>query len=189
MPYYHRLGEIPHKRHTQFRKPDGTLYSEELFGTEGFSGNYSNLYYTYPPTRVKKVEKFAHISYEEWPQDVQRHHHVKTAAMPRGGDPVLGRQVLMYNKDVTLALALPDKPMNYFYRSGECDEVYFVHDGHGVLETNFGLLPYHEGDYIVIPRGTSKIISVSSPCAGRIETQCAPSITPASGAYSCVTSP
>src|SRR5947209_19570758 len=94
MPGYHRLGQIPPKRHTQFRKADGTLYSEELFGTEGFSGNYSNLYYNYPPTRVKKVEKFMRMGYEEWPLEVQRHHHLKTAQLTRGGDPVLGRQVL-----------------------------------------------------------------------------------------------
>ena len=88
-------------------------------------------------------------------REVQRHHHLKTASMTRGGDAVLGRQVLMFNKDVAMAIALPTVAMDYFYRNGECDEVYFVHDGHGVLETNFGLLPYHEGDYIVIPRGTT----------------------------------
>ncbi len=157
MPAYYSLGEIPHKRHTQFRKPDGTLYSEELFGTEGFSGNYSTLYYHYPPTRVKKVEKFAHIPYpqEEWRQDVQRHHHLKSAQMKRGGDAVLGRQPLLYNKDLIISVALPEQEMNYYYRDGEADLVYFVHEGHGTLETNFGLLPYHEGDYIIIPRGTT----------------------------------
>ena len=162
MPSYHRLGQIPPKRHTQFRKPDGTLYYEELFGTEGFSGNYSNLYYNYPPTRVKKVEKFMKVGYEEWPLEVQRHHHLKTAELTRGGDPVLGRQVLMFNKDVALAIAQPTMAMDYFYRNGECDEVYFVHDGNGVLETNFGLLPYHEGDYIVIPRGTTYRFKIAS---------------------------
>ncbi len=111
MPAYYSLGEIPHKRHTQFRKADGTLYSEELFGTEGFSGNYSNLYYHYPPTRVKKVEKFAYIPYpqEEWRQDIHRHHHLKSAHMKRGGDAVLGRQPLMYNKDLIISVALPDR--------------------------------------------------------------------------------
>src|SRR5947209_7733223 len=103
MPPYHHVGQIPPKRHTQFRKPDGTLYSEELFGTEGFSGNYSNLYYQYPPTRVKKVEPYTHMEPEEWHQEVQRHHHVKTGGLSRGGDAVLGRQILMYNKDVALA--------------------------------------------------------------------------------------
>jgi homogentisate 1,2-dioxygenase len=157
MPSYHRLGQIPPKRHTQFRKPDGTLYSEELFGTEGFSGNYSNIYYTYPPTRVKKVEKFAnvHSLCEEWDPQVQRHHHLKTANLARGGDAVLGTQPLMFNKDVIIGISLPDKPMDYFYRDGDSDLVYFVHDGHGTLESNFGLLPYHEGDYILIPRGTT----------------------------------
>ncbi|HVB21901.1 MAG TPA: homogentisate 1,2-dioxygenase [Ktedonobacteraceae bacterium] len=157
MPSYHRLGQIPPKRHTQFRKPDGTLYSEELFGTEGFSGNYSNIYYTYPPTRVKKVEKFANVRAlcEEWDPQVQRHHHLKTAKLARGGDAVLGTQPLMFNKDVIIGISLPDKPMDYFYRDGDSDLVYFVHDGHGTLESNFGLLPYHEGDYILIPRGTT----------------------------------
>ncbi len=155
MPNYHRLGQIPPKRHTQFRKPDGTLYAEEVFGTEGFSGNYSILYYHYPPTRVTKVEKFQDVKLEEWDEGVQRHHHLKTAQLPPGGDAVLGNQVLMFNKDVALGVAQPTQPMNYFYRNGENDLVYFVHDGHGTLETNFGLLPYHEGDYIIIPRGTT----------------------------------
>ncbi len=155
MPSYHRLGQIPPKRHTQFRKPDGTLYAEEVFGTEGFSGNYSILYYHYPPTRVTKVEKFQDVQLEEWDEGVQRHHHLKTAQLPPGGDAVLGNQVLMFNKDVALGIAQPTEPMRYFYRNGENDLVYFVHDGHGTLETNFGLLPYHEGDYIIIPRGTT----------------------------------
>ncbi len=155
MPAYHRLGQIPPKRHTQFRKPDGTLYSEELFGTEGFSGNYANIYYNYPPTRVKRVAPYKRVAYEEWNEEVQRHHHLKTANLPRGGDAVLGRQVLMFNNDVALAVAQPTVAMDYYFRNAECDEVYFVHDGQGVLETNFGLLPYHEGDYIVIPRGTT----------------------------------
>src|SRR5579883_1626931 len=92
MPPYHRLGEIPPKRHTQFRKPDGTLYSEELFGIEGFSNNYSNIYYHYPPTRVKKVEPFSKRQLEEWQLDVQRHHHLKTAQLQPKGDVVSGNQ-------------------------------------------------------------------------------------------------
>lgn len=155
MPPYHRLGEIPSKRHTQFRKPDGTLYAEELFGIEGFSNNYSNLYYHYPPTRVKKVEPFRRRQIEEWQLDVQRHHHLKTAQLQPGGDAVLGNQILLYNNDLTIGIAQPVEPMNYFYRDGDSDTMYFVHEGQGILETNFGLLPYHEGDYILIPRGTT----------------------------------
>src|ERR1700730_214553 len=88
MPPYHSLGEIPHKRHTQFRKPDGTLYYEELFGTEGFSGNYSNIYYHYPPTRVKKVEKFMAVQYpfEEWQVEGKGHLPPNVIYVARGGD-------------------------------------------------------------------------------------------------------
>ncbi|GCE48647.1 homogentisate 1,2-dioxygenase [Thermosporothrix hazakensis] len=166
MPSYHRLGQIPPKRHTQFRRPDGGLYAEEVFGTEGFSGNYSILYYHYPPTAVKKVEKYTPPTrHELWDEGYQRHHHFKTAQLPRGGDPVFGRQALMYNDDVVIGVAKPTEPMNYYFRDAENDLMYFVHEGHGTLETNFGLLPYHQGDYIIIPRGTTFrfLIEADSP--------------------------
>src|SRR5678809_1755820 len=56
MPHYHKLGSIPHKRHTQFRKPDGSLYSEQLFSTEGFSTDYALLYHCHPPTQIIKTD-------------------------------------------------------------------------------------------------------------------------------------
>jgi homogentisate 1,2-dioxygenase len=163
MPSYHRLGQLPPKRHTQFRKEDGTLYAEEVFGTEGFSGNYSILYHHYPPTRVKKVERFTkeRLSCETWDEGVQRHHHLKTAQLTRGGDAVFGRHALMFNKDVVIGVVKPVVSMDYFYRDGDSDLVYFVHEGQGTLETNFGLLPYHEGDYIIIPRGTTFRFEIS----------------------------
>jgi homogentisate 1,2-dioxygenase len=102
------------------------------------------------------------VQLEEWDEGVQRHHHLKTAGLTRGGDAVLGRQALLFNKDVTLAIAQPAMAMDYYYRNAECDEVYFVHGGRGVLETNFGLLPYHVGDYIVIPRGTTFRFNISN---------------------------
>ncbi|TMC18890.1 MAG: homogentisate 1,2-dioxygenase [Chloroflexi bacterium] len=167
MPAYHRLGEIPPKRHTQFRKPDGSLYAEEVFGSEGFSGDYSILYYHYPPTRVKKIERFMREQFlhEVWDEGIQRHHHLRTAHLTRGGDPVLGRQALMFNKDIVIGIAKATMNMDYYYRDGDSDLLYFVHDGHGVLESNFGLLPYHEGDYIIIPRGTTFrfVIAEDSP--------------------------
>ena len=62
MPFYHKLGKIPPKRHTQFRKEDGSLYYEQLFGTIGFDGMSSNLYHEHRPTMVKKIIK----SYDFW---------------------------------------------------------------------------------------------------------------------------
>ena len=55
MPIYHRLGKIPPKRHTQFRKPDGSLYYEQLFGTIGFDGMSTLSYHIHRPTMVAEV--------------------------------------------------------------------------------------------------------------------------------------
>src|SRR5579859_385488 len=107
MPSYIRLGEVPHKRHTQFRQPDGSLYSEELFGEEGFSGVYSLLYHQHPPTRVSKIAKHGDVCQREWEQEVHRHHHLKTHDIARGGDPVEGRKLLMYNQDCTIGVVRP----------------------------------------------------------------------------------
>lgn len=155
MPFYYAMGKIPHKRHTQFRKPDGSLYAEELFGEEGFSGVASLLYHQHPPTRVSKIARHGSVCHEEWSQEEHRHHHLKTADVAPGGDPVEGRQMLMYNNDCVISVARPTEPMTYFYRNAQGDELLFVHEGKGTLETTFGLLPYSEGDYLVIPRGTT----------------------------------
>lgn len=155
MPSYQKLGEVPHKRHTQFRRPDGCLYSEELFGEEGFSGVSSLLYHHYPPTRVTRIERHGAVCTDEWPQETHRHHHLKTAGVTPGGEAVSGRQTLMYNGDCTIGVVRPTEEMGYFYRNAMGDELLFVHEGSGTLETTFGLLPYSEGDYLVIPRGTT----------------------------------
>lgn len=155
MPAYQRLGAVPHKRHTQFRQPDGSLYSEELFGEEGFSGAYSLLYHQFPPTRVSKIARYGQACQDEWPQEIHRHHHLKTHDAPAGGDPIEGRRLLLFNGDCALSIVRPDQPMNYYYRNAQADELLFVHEGDGTLETIFGLLPYRAGDYLVLPRGTT----------------------------------
>lgn len=155
MPSYQSLGKVPHKRHTQFRKPDGGLYAEELFGEEGFSGMYSLLYHQQPPTRVSAIKSLGKVEQTEWPQEEHRHHHVRTADVAPGGDPITGRRLMFFNNDCAMSVARPTEPMDYFYRNAMGDEVLFVHEGKGALETTFGLLPYAEGDYLVIPRGTT----------------------------------
>lgn len=155
MPFYYRLGNVPHKRHTQFRKPDGGLYAEELFGEEGFSGVCSLLYHKYPPTRVSRIERHGSVCRDEWPQDTHRHHHVRTKDIASGGDPIEGRELLFYNNDCAMSVVRPSEKMDYFYRNSQGDELLFIHEGKGALETTFGLLPYGEGDYLVIPRGTT----------------------------------
>lgn len=155
MPFYHKLGDIPHKRHTQFRKPDGSFYREEVMGTKGFSGIQSLLYHAHPPTEVKHVEKLADLQIEYSEFGGIRHRHFKTLTFQRGGDGLSARRVLMGNSDVTLGVARPTDAMNYYYRNADNWEVLFIHEGTGQLESIFGWLDFRPGDYVVIPVGTT----------------------------------
>ncbi|MBW4574178.1 MAG: homogentisate 1,2-dioxygenase [Aphanothece sp. CMT-3BRIN-NPC111] len=153
MTYYYKLGNIPHKRHTQFRQPNGALYHEELMGVHGFSGVQSLLYHLRPPTQIQKIvlERKEDISYEE--EGALRHRHLRAAKLAAGGDAVQSRVPLMANADVCLSVAQPTLPMQYWYRFAQGDEVIFIHDGSGVLESQYGTLRYRPGDYLVIPTG------------------------------------
>ncbi len=151
--YYYKLGNIPHKRHVQFRQPDGSLYHEELMGIHGFDGIQSILYHLRPPTQVRKVElvRKVEIDYEE--QEHVRHRHLPVVDIEAGGNAVDGRVAMMGNNDVVLYVVKPTEAMDYFYRFAHGDEVIFIHDGSGVLESQFGTLRYRPGDYLVIPTG------------------------------------
>jgi homogentisate 1,2-dioxygenase len=87
--------------------------------------------------------------------DEHAHRHFKTFDVKPDGDEISGRRTLMWNGDVEISLCRPEKQMDYFFRNGEGDECIFVHEGAGVLETIFGEVPYKEGDYVVVPRGTT----------------------------------
>ena len=137
--HYHTLGQIPQKRHTQFRKPDGSLYHEELFSTEGFSNNYSLLYHANAPTQIVQVGE---------PED----------------DYLRSRKPVLVNADCKIILAAPRKSMSdYFYKNADADEVIFIHEGTGKLLTMYGALPFGYGDYVVIPRGTTYQLHFDTP--------------------------
>lgn len=154
MPFYVVRGDIPHKRHIQFRQPDGSLYKEEVFGTKGFSGIQSILYHAYPPTAVRRVEGPEPIAHQAEEQGPLRHRHFRTKQLTKSGDPISARQFLLGNEDVMLGTCLATQSMADFYKNGECDEMLFIHEGHGVLQTMFGDLAFRPGDYLVIPVGT-----------------------------------
>ncbi|HEY3922416.1 MAG TPA: homogentisate 1,2-dioxygenase [Gaiellaceae bacterium] len=162
MPFYVKLGDVPRKRHIQHRE-NGTLLTEEVMGLEGFSGNESILYHVTSPCRVRELGKFQPIVREEWVPDAHAHRHFSTWDLPKDGDPITGRSLLMWNDDVEISLCRPDLPMDGFYRNGEGDEVIFVHEGSGTLETIFGDVPYKPGDYIVVPRGTTYRLEPAGP--------------------------
>src|SRR5690349_15010300 len=107
MPRYVTLGQIPRKRHTQFRKPDGSLYSEQVFGTKGFSGIASILYHVHPPTQVHEFVPIDEVRPQTLDHEPLRHHHLKTHALPASGDPITGRTPLLLNSDVSIGLCRP----------------------------------------------------------------------------------
>ena len=154
MPFYQRRGELPRKRHIVFRE-NGRLLTEEVMGLEGFTGNESILYHLESPCRIKELGAFTPIEREEWIPETHAHRLQNTYDVPPTGDEISGRRLLMWNADVEISFCRPDASMEYFFRNGEGDEVVFVHEGKGTLETTFGDVPYKDGDYIVIPRGTT----------------------------------
>lgn len=156
MPVYHRLGDIPHKRHTQFRQPDGSLYAEELFGTMGFDGAYSLLYHHHSPTEVVSYEQLTDKPLPDYLPDSNnlRHHHLRLGRSKPEGDFVSGRKFVMRNDDIAIGVVTPNAQMDYFFSNGNQDELIFVHDGTGKFLSTFGSLEYRPGDYIVVPKGT-----------------------------------
>ncbi|TXC85465.1 homogentisate 1,2-dioxygenase [Luteibaculum oceani] len=154
MPFYHKLGKIPHKRHTTFKKEDGTLHYEQLFGTEGFHGMSSLLYHLHRPTIVKDVKESKSVAPE-----IAVDKNIKSRALSgfnvKPTDDFLDSRVpVLVNNDVHIVLAAPKKSLtSYFYKNADADEMIFIHEGKGVLRTFLGNIPFSYGDYLVIPRG------------------------------------
>jgi homogentisate 1,2-dioxygenase len=160
MPHYHKLGKIPHKRHTQFRKPDGTLYSEQLFSTEGFSSNSTLLYHCHPPTEIVKVDEPYNVAPRVAEEKMLKHRSFQGFNIKPENDFLLSRKAVLVNSDCHIVLASPRESMtDYFYKNADADEMIFVHEGAGVLRTQYGEISFAYGDYVVIPRGTIYQIS------------------------------
>lgn len=155
MPYYYTLGQIPPKRHTQFRRPDEELYSEELFSTEGFSNDYSLLYHVYPPTQIIKTEKPVNVAPQIAEEKMLKHRSFDGFNIKPAKDFLDSRIPVLVNNDVHIVLAHPETSIkDYYYKNADADEIIFIHKGIGVLKTMYGDLPFSYGDYLVIPRGT-----------------------------------
>lgn len=155
MPRYHSLGKIPHKRHTTFRKEDGTLFQEELFGTAGFAGMSSLLYHHFPPTCVREFGEPKNVRPEIAIEDNMKALSFKGFDIPKEEDYIKSRKTLFVNNDLHVGLAAPKAfGKDYFYKNADADEMIFIHQGTGVLLTNYGKLNFKYGDYLIIPRGT-----------------------------------
>ena len=154
MPYYHKAGKFPEKRHTQFRKPNGELYAEELVSTEGFSSIYSLVYHSHPPTLVKHIGEPIDVAPKAVIANNMQNRSFITFKTEAKDDFLESRVVQLFNSDLYMAVAAPRESMStYFYKNADADEVIFVHEGSGYLQTLYGKIHFEYGDYLVIPRG------------------------------------
>ncbi|UXP32197.1 homogentisate 1,2-dioxygenase [Reichenbachiella agarivorans] len=154
MPIYHKLGEIPGKRHTQFKKSDGSLYYEQLFGTIGFEGMSSLLYHHRRPTMIQDIGQSIDVSPVI---AVEKNIHSKKLIgfqVSQKDDFLQAREPLMVNQDLIIGLTAPRQSMkDYYYKNVSADELLFIHRGSGTLRTLVGNIPFEYGDYLIIPRG------------------------------------
>ena len=163
MPLYHKLGEIPPKRHTIFKKKDGSLHYEQLFGTIGFDGMSSLMYHLHRPTMVKEVGKSFDVSPKAMVSHNIKSRLLKGFEVKPMNDYLESRTVMLFNSDVHVSLAAPKKSMtDYFYKNADADEMLFIHKGTGVLKTMLGEIKFEYGDYLIIPRGMIYQISFDS---------------------------
>ncbi len=159
--FYRRLGQVPKKRHIKFSREQASSYKgegihyEHVITTAGFDRAYSIMYHLRPPTRVKKNELVGTIDLKSVEEMPLRHHHFKTQDLPRSGGTISGRVPMLFNHDLVASRSKPSQQQDTLYRNGSADEVIFIFDGRGVVESAYGRLPYRQYDYIVIPRGTT----------------------------------
>lgn len=155
MPIYQQQGVIPNKRHTVFRQKNGTLYNEELFGTEGFASTSSLVYHVHPPTMVHKMGKPYSVKPEIAIEDNMKAMSFLGFDVPPEKDYLESRKTLFLNNDLAIGIAAPSQSMEeYFFKNADADELLFVHKGSGVLKSMYGSVKFGYGDYLVIPRGT-----------------------------------
>jgi homogentisate 1,2-dioxygenase len=160
MPHYHSLGQVPRKRHIQFRKPDGSLYAEQLVSTEGFSDNYSNVYHHYPPTRVTAIDEPIPATPVAAIEKNMQHRSFRGFNISPASDYISSRTPVLFNDDCCIMLAYVSQKETTraagtaFFKNSDGHEMIFIHEGSGTLRTMYGLLGFSAGDHLIIPRGT-----------------------------------
>jgi homogentisate 1,2-dioxygenase len=154
MPFYHKLGNIPQKRHTQFEKPGGGFYYEQLFGTIGFDGMSTNSYHEQRPTQVKSIGDRYSIAPKIAETNNIQSYRLRGFEVSPKNDFLESRTIVLTNNDCNIILAAPKESLtSYYYKNSDADELIFIHKGSGKLRTMFGNLDFKYGDYLIIPRG------------------------------------
>ena len=152
---YHKMGSVPPKRHTIHEKPEGGIYYEQLFGTEGFHGLSSLLYHTHRPTMISSYGETIDLKPKAAIENNIKSRMLEGFNIKSKDDFLKARIPVLFNDDVQIDIASPKKgTINYFYKNSDSDEILFIQKGSGILKTLFGELKFNYADYLVIPRGT-----------------------------------
>ncbi|MBD3331453.1 homogentisate 1,2-dioxygenase [candidate division GN15 bacterium] len=155
MPFYHRLGHIPRKPHTTHYKQDGkSLYREELFSTLGFSGVFSNKYHINMPSKLLRRKLIDMPDSAEWPNAPLVYTHFFTDNIAVAGDFIWSRRRCLFNDTCVISISAPTENTDRFFRN-QFDEYIYVHFGEGVMESDYGRIPFVPGDQLIIPKGTT----------------------------------
>ena len=152
---YHKMGSVHPKRHTIHEKPEGGIYYEQLFGTEGFHGLSSLLYHTHRPTMISSYGETIDLKPKAAIENNIKSRMLEGFNIKSKDDFLKARIPVLFNDDVQIDIASPKKgTINYFYKNSDSDEILFIQKGSGILKTLFGELRFNYADYLVIPRGT-----------------------------------
>jgi homogentisate 1,2-dioxygenase len=154
MTIYHKLGEMPRKKHTAFYKSDGSLHKEQLVSTKGFSGIYHNKYHLHAPTQVSGLKEIESLEPEKWENPPLQHFHFKTDEMERDGDFFTARIPFLENNNCRIYTAKPNKNPDYFFKNGFAHEYIFIHHGSGEFLCDLGKIRFEPGDQIIVPMAT-----------------------------------
>ena len=149
------MGLVPPKRHTIHEKPEGGIYYEQLFGTEGFHGLSSLLYHTHRPTMISSYGQTIDLKPKAAIENNIKSRMLEGFNIKAKDDYLKARTPVLFNDDVQIDIASPKKgTINYFYKNSDSDEILFIQKGSGIIKTLFGELKFNYADYLVIPRGT-----------------------------------
>ena len=149
------MGSVPPKRHTIHEKPEGGIYYEQLFGTEGFHGLSSLLYHTHRPTMISSYGETFDLKPKAAIENNIKSRMLEGFNIKAKDDYLKARTPVLFNDDVQIDIASPKKgTINYFYKNSDSDEILFIQKGSGIIKTLFGELKFNYADYLVIPRGT-----------------------------------
>jgi len=158
------MGSVPPKRHTIHEKPEGGIYYEQLFGTEGFHGLSSLLYHTHRPTMISSYGETIDLKPKAAIENNIKSRMLEGFNIKSKDDFLKARIPVLFNDDVQIDIASPKKGIiNYFYKNSDSDEILFIQKGSGILKTLFGELRFNYADYLVIPRGTIYKIEFNTP--------------------------